>query len=115
MKCVQAVDKARAAGIVEVANYNSPVPQTVISGSPEAVEEAGRIAKESGAKRVIPLKVSGAFPVRSMMQKAADAMKVELEKADIKDPVVPVIANVTADYVRTADEVTRCADPSDHR
>ena len=39
-----------------------------------------------------------------MMQKAADAMKVELEKADIKDPVVPVIANVTADYVRTADE-----------
>lgn len=98
-----AVEKAQQAGIVDVANYNSPV-QTVISGSPEAVEEAGRIAKELGAKRVIPLKVSGAFHSR-LMREAADAMKVELEKAGIIDPLVPIIANVTADYVRTADEV----------
>lgn len=98
-----AVEKAQEAGIVDVANYNSPV-QTVISGSPEAVEEAGRIAKELGAKRVVPLKVSGAFHSR-LMREAADAMKAELDKAVIIDPPVPVIANVTADYVRTADEV----------
>ncbi|MEN6520235.1 MAG: ACP S-malonyltransferase [Armatimonadota bacterium] len=98
-----AVEKAQSAGAVDVANYNSP-GQVVISGGPAAIEEAGRIAKELGAKRVLPLKVSGAFHSR-LMVKAAEAMKSELDKAEIKDPVVPVVANVTADYVRTADEV----------
>lgn len=97
------VEEAKSAGIVDVANYNSP-GQVVISGGVAAVEEAGRIAKERGAKRVLPLKVSGAFHSRLMSQ-AADAMKSELEKAAIKDPAVAVVANVTADYVKTADEV----------
>jgi len=98
-----AVEKAQSAGAVDVANYNSP-GQVVISGEPAAVEEAGRIAKEAGAKRVLPLKVSGAFHSR-MMAEAAEAMKAELNRANIQDPVIPVVANVTADYVRTADEV----------
>lgn len=98
-----AVEKAQPSGMVDVANYNSP-GQVVISGEPAAVEEAGRLAKELGAKRVLPLKVSGAFHSRIMV-KAAEAMKSELDRAEIKDPVVPVVANVTADYVRTADEV----------
>jgi [acyl-carrier-protein] S-malonyltransferase len=97
------VHEAQSAGIVDVANYNSP-GQVVISGAPEAVEEAGRIAKERGAKRVLPLKVSGAFHSR-LMASAAEAMESELLKAEIHDPAVPVVANVTADYVRSADEV----------
>jgi [acyl-carrier-protein] S-malonyltransferase len=98
-----AVEQAQAAGAVDVANYNSP-GQIVISGSPEGVEEASRIAKEKGAKRVIPLKVSGAFHSRLMI-KAAEAMKSELDSANIADPKVPIVANVTADYVKTADQV----------
>jgi [acyl-carrier-protein] S-malonyltransferase len=98
-----AVEKAQPAGAVDVANFNSP-GQVVISGEPAAIEEAGRIAKELGAKRVLPLKVSGAFHSR-LMVKAAEAMKSELAKAKIKDPVVPIVANVTADYVQTADDV----------
>lgn len=98
-----AVEQARVAGVVDVANYNSP-GQVVVSGEPAAVEEAGRIAKEAGAKRVLPLKVSGAFHSR-LMVKAAEAMRSELNAVNIKDPTVPVVANVTADYVRTADEV----------
>lgn len=98
-----AVEESQSVGIVDVANYNSP-GQIVISGEPDAVAEAGRIAKERGAKRVLPLKVSGAFHSR-LMAPAAEAMKAELERVEIKDPAVPVIANVTADYVRTADEV----------
>jgi [acyl-carrier-protein] S-malonyltransferase len=98
-----AVEEAQPAGVVDVANYNSP-GQVVISGSPEAVEEAGRIARERGAKRVIPLKVSGAFHSRLMAQ-AEEAMRAELERAAIKDPSIPVVANVTADYVRTAADV----------
>lgn len=98
-----AVEAAQPAGIVDVANYNSP-GQIVISGELAAVEEAGRIAKEKGAKRVLPLKVSGAFHSRLMMD-AANALRVELDKIDIRDPFVPIVANVTADYVVTGDGV----------
>lgn len=100
-----AVEQAQSAGIVDVANFNSP-GQIVISGTPEGVEEAGRIAKERGAKRVMPLKVSGAFHSR-LMAPAAESMRLELEKAQISDPSVPVVANVTADYVRTAEDVRK--------
>jgi [acyl-carrier-protein] S-malonyltransferase len=98
-----AVAAAQSAGAVDVANYNSPV-QTVITGEPAAVEEAGRIAKEKGAKRVLPLKVSGAFHSR-LMKSAGQAMRAELECVKISDPTIPVVANVSADYVRTANEV----------
>jgi len=98
-----AVEAGQSAGIVDIANYNSP-GQIVISGEPEAVQEAGRIARERGAKRVVPLKVSGAFHSRLMSQ-AAEAMRGELESARVSDPALPVVANVTADYVRTAGEI----------
>ena len=98
-----AVEEAQTAGIVDVANYNSP-GQVVISGEPDAVAEAGRLASERGAKRVIPLKVSGAFHSR-LMTEAAEAMKAELKSAKISDPTIPVVANVTANYVHTAAEI----------
>ncbi|MBI2842460.1 MAG: ACP S-malonyltransferase [Armatimonadetes bacterium] len=98
-----AVEEAQSAGIVDIANFNCP-GQIVISGETAAVEEAGRLARERGAKRVIPLKVSGAFHSR-LMADAAEAMMSELEKASIADPTVPVVANVTADTVHTAGDV----------
>jgi [acyl-carrier-protein] S-malonyltransferase len=93
----------KAEGIVDVANYNSP-GQVVISGEVKAVEAASEYAKEAGAKRVMPLNVSGGFHSR-LMQPTADELKAELAKMSFVDARIPVVANVTADYVRSADEI----------
>jgi [acyl-carrier-protein] S-malonyltransferase len=93
---------ASTPGIVVPANDNSP-GQVVISGEVEAVEAAGVALKERGAKRVVPLSVSGAFH-SPLMRPAADALRPYLAGAAFRDPKIPVVANVTADYARTADE-----------
>ncbi len=85
--------EAQEVGVVEPANYNSP-KQTVISGEKEAVEKAGKLAKERGAK-VIPLKVS--VPSHcSLMKDAADAFRIKLAQTPIKNVKVPVVQNFTA-------------------
>ncbi|MEK7448894.1 MAG: ACP S-malonyltransferase [Planctomycetota bacterium] len=94
------------AGVVNIANLNCP-GQIVISGETKALEEAGRKAKESGAKRVIPLKVAGAFH-SPLMKPAEEKLKKELDKIEIKNPKEPVVSNVTADYVKTAEEIKNC-------
>ncbi|MDP2897719.1 MAG: ACP S-malonyltransferase [bacterium] len=86
-------DAARAHGIVDVANANSP-GQIVVSGEREAVQEACRLAKEHGAKAVIPLNVSGAFH-SGLMKEAERRLAAELTQMDVSVPRVPVIANVT--------------------
>ena len=88
---------------VSIANYNCP-GQIVISGQEEAVHLAGEICKASGAKRVVPLKVSGPFHSK-MLQGAGEKLKEELKKVEISDSFVPYIANVTADYVTKKEEV----------
>lgn len=90
----------RYAGQVEIANYNCP-GQTVISGASEALEKVGAELKTAGAKRVVPLAVSGPFH-SSLMQPAAEEYKQRLAAARIGDPKIPVIANVTADYALNA-------------
>ena len=97
--CSQASD---ATGIAVAANQNAP-DQTVISGDPEAVERAGARCKEMGAKRVIPLKVSGAFH-SPLMEPAVPGLAAALEATPFADPRVPVVANATATPVRTAAE-----------
>ncbi|MHB0913687.1 MAG: ACP S-malonyltransferase [Armatimonadota bacterium] len=92
-----------APGVVEVANYNSP-GQVVISGEPAAVEAAGAAAKEAGAKRIMPLAVSGPFH-SSLMRPAAEKLAGILAEVPFTDPAVPIVANVSADYVRTAAEI----------
>lgn len=94
-----------AKGTVVVANYNAP-DQLVISGSVAAVDLAGKQAKEHGAKRVLPLKVSAAFH-SPLMAEAAEGMAHELERATVNDLAVPLIANVTAQELQTADDVRR--------
>lgn len=84
--------------VVVAANLNGP-DQTVISGDPAAVEKAGEACKAAGAKRVLPLKVSGAFH-SPLMATAQNALRETLAKAHIHDPAVPVIANATAEPVR---------------
>ena len=88
---------------VPIANYNCP-GQIVISGQEEAVHLAGETCKASGAKRVVPLKVSGPFHSK-MLQGAGEKLKEELKKVEISDSFVPYIANVTAGYVTKKEEV----------
>lgn len=86
--------------VVVAANLNAP-DQTVISGDPAAVERAAEALKAAGAKRVLPLKVSGAFH-SPLMAPAAEGLRRVLEGAAFADPQAPVIANATAESVRDA-------------
>lgn len=90
-------------GVVEPANYNEP-EQTVISGEADAVERASRLAEEAGASRVVALQVGAPFHC-SLMSELTDDFGIELDKYEFHEPAIPVVANVTGDYVRTADEV----------
>lgn len=79
---------------VQPANMNCP-GQIVISGSAEGVKLAGEKAKAAGAKRVLPLNVSGPFH-SSLMQPAADKLQAVLAGVTVQEASVPVVANVTA-------------------
>lgn len=102
-KAAQACKAAESAGVICMANFNSP-GQIVISGDLKALEIAGQKAKELGAKRVIPLKVAGAFH-SALMRPAREKLEEELKQIEIKRPVVPVVSNVTADYVTEPDMI----------
>ena len=96
---------AAAGGTVVVANINSP-QQVVISGEKAAVERAGAILLEKGAKRVLPLKVSGAFH-SPLMEKARDEFAQVVNSIIVNDAKAPVYANVTAGPVIAADDIRR--------
>jgi len=86
--------------VAVAANLNAP-DQTVISGDPAAVTRAGEGCKARGAKRVLPLKVSGAFH-SPLMAPAVAGLRSALEAAGLQAPRFPVVANATARPVRTA-------------
>ena len=88
---------------VQIANYNCP-GQIVISGKKEAVEAASEKLKEAGAKRVLPLNVSGPFH-SSMLVEAGEKLGKVLEDVEVHEPVIPYAANVTASYVTEASQV----------
>ena len=90
---------------VQVANLNCP-GQIVISGTAEGVKLASERAKDHGAKRAIPLSVSGPFH-SSLMRPAATKLGVELAMIPLREPKVPIIANVTAKRVESADEIRK--------
>jgi [acyl-carrier-protein] S-malonyltransferase len=101
-----ACDEASGAdGIAVPANLNAP-DQTVISGDPAGVTRAGERCKARGAKRVIPLKVSGAFH-SPLMAPAVDGLREALTEASFADPVFPVIANASGEAVRTGVDAKR--------
>ena len=101
-----ACSTASTSGAVVVpANLNAP-DQTVISGDPNAVAKAGEACKAKGAKRVMPLKVSGAFH-SPLMAPAANALRLALDKAEFGELAFPVIANATAEAVKDAPRARR--------
>lgn len=102
-KIREACDGAKEYGIVEPANFNCP-GQIVIGGETKAVERAAEIAKELGALRCVFLPVSAPFHT-TMLAPAADRLKAELDLMPIEDMKIPVISNVTADYIKSVEEV----------
>lgn len=90
-------------GTVSIANYNCP-GQIVITGEADAVKRAGDVLKEKGAKRVIPLNVSGPFHSQ-MLIGAGERLKKDLEKVQMNEFSVPYVANLTADYVTSPENV----------
>jgi len=98
-------ETSQQASIAVVANINAP-DQTVISGDPDAVTRAGEACKKRGAKRVIALKVSGAFH-SPLMGSAKNHLQLALERAAFRDPAFPVVANATAESVKDAARARR--------
>ncbi len=108
MAAVLGLDEEAVAGIcaeagVEIANYNGP-GQIIISGPKAALERAAEIARQRGARRVIPLNVSGAFHSR-VMAPAAEGLRPLVDAAGFRPARVPVVANVTARPIITPEEI----------
>ncbi|EGR1512890.1 [acyl-carrier-protein] S-malonyltransferase [Vibrio vulnificus] len=88
----KACEEAAQGDVVSPVNFNSP-GQVVIAGSKDAVERAGALCKEAGAKRALPLPVS--VPSHcALMKPAAEKLAVALESIEFKAPLLPVINNV---------------------
>ncbi|MBD5496393.1 MAG: ACP S-malonyltransferase [Lachnospiraceae bacterium] len=90
-------------GIVSIANYNCP-GQIVITGEADAVRRAGEALQQKGAKRVVPLNVSGPFHSQ-MLTGAGERLRKDLERAQLLEFSIPYVANLTADYVRSTEPV----------
>ena len=86
-----------------IANYNCP-GQIVITGEADAVAAASEALKEAGAKRCVPLKVSGPFH-SALLKTAGEQLAEELKSVKLSTPWIPYVSNVTADYVTDASQV----------
>lgn len=90
-------------GIVSIANDNCP-GQIVITGEEKAVQAASEKLQAAGAKRCVPLKVSGPFH-SALLAGAGEKLAKELEQVEVQDPVIPYLCNVEADFVTEAGRV----------
>ena len=90
-------------GVVEAVNFNEP-SQTVIAGEKEAVEKACVALKEAGAKRAMPLAVSGPFH-SSLMKEAGEQLKEEAKKYTFNVGKTKIVANTTAELLESDSEV----------
>jgi [acyl-carrier-protein] S-malonyltransferase len=95
--------EASSEGVCTGANFNCP-GQIVVSGEVAAVDKCCEIAKEKGAKRAMKLAVSAPFHC-SMLIGAGEKLAKELENVEVSDMKVPVITNVTADYVASKEDI----------
>lgn len=101
----ECVKIAQEKGLVSVANYNEP-NQIVITGETMAVEYASSLIKEKGARKVVPLAVSGGFHSK-LMQSATDGFVDFVKTLNINDAKLPVVTNVDADYTTAAIDFIR--------
>lgn len=102
-KVEQACMEARSAGYVAPANYNCP-GQIVIGGEAMAVDVASQKAKELGAFKVVELSLSAPFHT-VLLEPASRKLQMELEKVSLGTLEIPVITNVTADYVKEVSKI----------
>ena len=92
-------------GVVEAVNFNEP-KQTVIAGEKSAIEKACTALKEAGAKRALPLAVSGPFH-SSLMKPAGEKLKIEAEKYDFREGTAKLVANTTAEIISSPEEIKK--------
>lgn len=100
---IQCCEKASEIGVCQPANFNCP-GQIVVSGETAAVDKCCEIAKEMGAKRAMKLPVSAPFHC-SMLIGAGEKLAKELENVEVSEMQIPVITNVTADYLSSKDDI----------
>ncbi len=99
------VDETAAECPVEIANMNSP-EQIVVTGSEECVEKFADAARQRGARKAVRLKVSGAFHSK-LMSPVSEGLARAFEQYRFSTPRVPLVSNVTADFVREPAEMKR--------
>ena len=102
-KLQEACRQAAGAGVVEIANYNCP-GQLVIGGEQAAVDKAAALAKELGAKRCLPLKVSGPFHT-SLLAPAGDALREKVKETAFGAMRIPVLFNCLGREMRPEDTI----------
>ena len=90
-------------GTVEAVNFNEP-KQTVIAGEKDAIERACAALKVAGAKRAMALAVSGPFH-SSLMKPAGEKLRDEAEKYDFREGTAKLVANTTAEFISTPEEI----------
>ena len=99
----EAAEKASEVGVCTGANFNCP-GQIVVSGEVAAVDKCCEIAKEMGAKRALKLDVSAPFHC-ALLEGAGEKLAKEMANVTVYDMQVPVITNVTADYIKSKDDI----------
>ena len=99
---LSSVEEASKIGLVQVANYNDPT-QIVITGEIEAVNKACELIKEKGARKVVPLAVSGGFHSK-LMDSAKEGFVDFVNSLELNDANIPVITNVDAKLTTKADD-----------
>ncbi len=100
---IECCKAASSEGVAEPANFNCP-GQIVVAGEVKAVEKVIELAKEKGAKRAMVLPVSAPFHC-SLLKPAGEKLAAELEKVQLNDIAIPVVTNVTADFVTDKSKV----------
>lgn len=98
----KALEEASSVGYVDVANYNSPA-QVVITGDEKAVAKAGELLSAAGARRVVPLAVSGAFHSK-FMENAGNEFETFVSSLNINNASIPVITNVDASITISSED-----------
>ncbi len=98
----EALEEVKDLGLAQIANYNDPT-QTVITGEIKAIEKACELIKEKGARRVVPLAVSGGFH-SDLMTSAKDGFVDFVKTLELKEAQIPVITNVDANKTTKVEE-----------
>lgn len=104
----QCLNQVQNLGVAQIANYNDPT-QTVITGEEAAILKANELIKEAGARKVIPLAVSGGFH-SALMQSASEGFSKFVKNLNLNDALIPVVTNVDA-KITTAKEDFRMKMP----